>query len=118
MRKIYCDLFRFYRDSIASKIQLVTIVIDEVYMEDNFQLEQIDRDDVLEFSSGNYRIAKAIDKIKKVFLSDLCQNFYSWLNQQDIKIDPLNDNKKIDPTTWFDRGIDCEVLKVGAKGRR
>jgi KGK domain len=85
-------------------------------MEENFKLEQIDRDDVLEFSFGSYRIAKAIDTIKNVFLSDVCTNFSGWLNRKNIRIDPLDDSKQIDPTTWFDRGIDCELLKVGAKG--
>jgi hypothetical protein len=86
-------------------------------MEENFQRENCNNDDVLEFSSGTYRINKIIDKVKKLFKEKLGTQVYTILKSEQIDINPgLDPNGNVDYSNWFDRGIDCEILKVNSQG--
>jgi hypothetical protein len=81
-------------------------------MKDNFQPKQIDRCDVLEFGNETHKLAKLLEKIKAIFLSEFSKNLYHLLRQHEINI--LPSGRASETETWFDRGVDCEVLKVGA----
>lgn len=78
-------------------------------MEDNFKIEQCSENDALEFQSGAYRVGKIVDKIKQSFINDLVQQLGSSLQNKGISLQPFN-------ADLYKNGIDCEILKVGAKG--
>ncbi|MGL5806098.1 MAG: KGK domain-containing protein [Xenococcaceae cyanobacterium] len=85
-------------------------------MEDNFQVENCSNNDALEFQAGAYRAKKIAENIKAAFqqqgLGDL---LYSWLKDKyQININPIL-NEERNSWNWFDKGIECEILKVGAK---
>jgi hypothetical protein len=81
-------------------------------MKENFQPKQIDRNDVLEFGNQTHKLIKLLEKIKTIFLSEFSKNLSHLLRQHEINILPSGHISEAE--TWFDRGIDCEVLKVGA----
>lgn len=86
-------------------------------MKENFQKENCHEDDVLEFSSGTYRINKIIDKIQKLFKEQLGKQLYTILKSEQIDINPgLDRNGNFGYQNWFDGGIDCEILKVNSQG--
>ncbi len=84
-------------------------------MEDNFKIEQCSENDVLEFSSGAYRLEKVIEKIYEIFRSSLAKQLHDLLKSHNINIDPGIHNGNYGYYLWFDGGINCEILKVGAK---
>ncbi|WP_036486751.1 KGK domain-containing protein [Myxosarcina sp. GI1] len=79
-------------------------------MEDNFQLKECSEDDVLEFNSGTYRIKNIMQKLVSS-KDNLSTQLYNQLNSMGINIIPKNRAFR----QWFDGGIDCEILKLGAK---
>lgn len=85
-------------------------------MQDNFQTEKCSENDVLEFKSGTYRIEKILQKIVE-FKSTLAKQIHDSLNEKKIVVKPgvVPNTTNIDYSRWFDEGIDCEILKVGAK---
>jgi hypothetical protein len=82
-------------------------------MKENFQLQQISNDDVVGCDNGTHKIARLIQVIKEIFTHKINAEMYSTLTPYDIKILSSSNNDK--GRSWFDRGVSCEVLKVGAQ---
>lgn len=78
-------------------------------MEDNFEFKQCSENDVIEFSSGTYRVQKLIETIPKIFLNVLAPQLYERLQKAKISIPVKNSSY----SNYFTKGVDCEILKVG-----
>lgn len=79
-------------------------------MEDNFKFIQCSENDVIEFSSGVYRVKKLIETIPKIFLDVLANQLYNSLTKKEINISVKNGVY----SNYFTKGVDCEILKVGS----
>ena len=84
-------------------------------MNDNFELKSCSENDVLEFSSGTYRIKKILDGISSVFKGILSKQLYESLKNNQIDIHPGVKNGSIIYHNWFTNGIDCEILQLGSE---
>jgi hypothetical protein len=88
-------------------------------MEDNYYLQNCSDDDVFAFGDDAFKVSKFKKVINKAFGNDLGYQFHNLLINLGIKIDgsrlaPKGVNEPY--ARWFGDGIDCEILKLGAKG--
>ncbi|MBE9003596.1 KGK domain protein [Fortiea sp. LEGE XX443] len=88
-------------------------------MEDNFNIENCNPDDALSVKDKVFKIIQIQEGIKKVFCGDLSSVIYNSLNFCGIQIEPggylVGSKYYKQYQRWFTEGIDCEILKLGAK---
>ncbi len=88
-------------------------------MTDNFFLQNYENDDVVSFNSRIFKVGNIVQVIKSAFGHPLETALNQQLKSQNVEIQTEfyalevenGRNKK-----WFGEGIDCEILKIGAKG--
>lgn len=89
-------------------------------MEDNSFLPDCGDDDVLQFRSEMLRVGKVRKAVQNAFDDEVAQTLSDSLKSQGVNIAPesqiINDEIHIFHWLWFREGIDCELLKIGAKG--
>ncbi|GAB4243031.1 MAG: hypothetical protein Kow0049_32480 [Stanieria sp.] len=86
-------------------------------MEANFKLNKCSEEDALEFSTGIYKVKTVLLSIQNLFKDKIGKIVYDTLKAQQIDIPPggSSDQSAIHYWNWFDSGIDCSILKLGAK---
>ncbi len=94
-------------------------------MEVNSYLPDCSDDDVFSFESNTqpimFRVSKFRDAVKQAFQknSQIANALSQLLNSQGVQISAAvtsGTKASINNLIWFGDGIDCEVLKLGAKG--
>lgn len=89
-------------------------------MEDNFNLENCNNDEVLACKDKVFKIGQIKEAVEKLFCGEFSQKLYDSLCSYGIQIDPggyLVSNKFYKYNNrWFEEGIECEILKIGSKG--
>mgnify|MGYP006267030183 CR=1 FL=1 len=78
-------------------------------MEENFKIRNFSSDDVILFNSGICKAEKIIDILKAILIHELSPELCGRFNR---KLGLCVMQKY----NIFDQGIECEILKVGAKG--
>ena len=73
-------------------------------MDNNFQLQGLAENDVVDFNSNTYRVQKIIDSLSEQVRSQLGQSLNHQLSRQGIKIHQY--------ASCFTSGMDCQVLRV------
>jgi hypothetical protein len=88
-------------------------------MSENFNLNNCSDDDALFCKDKVFKIIQIKEAVKKAFRSEIGKVLYEILNSYGVQIDPdghLIGNRFYRHThKFFDEGIDCEILKLGAK---
>ncbi|AFY40708.1 KGK domain-containing protein [Nostoc sp. PCC 7107] len=88
-------------------------------MEDNFNLENCHPDDALSVKDKVFKIMQIQEGVQKVFGEDLSSMIYNSLNSCGIQIEPggylVGSKYYKQYQKWFTEGIECEILKLGAK---
>ena len=85
-------------------------------MEENFYLQNCDTLDALSFKDKVFKISQIKHAIKEGFRKAVADKLHESLKAKGVEIDPGGDPRTPDTWKWFDKGLDCEILKVGAKG--
>lgn len=89
-------------------------------MEDNSFLPDCGDDDVLQFRSEMLKVDKVRKAVQKAFDGKVAQTLSDSLKSQGVNIAPesqiINDEIHSFHSRWFGEGIDCELLKIAAKG--
>ena len=94
-------------------------------MKDNSYLPNCSDDDVFSFGSNTqpvmFRVSKFRDAVRQTFQESpqIANALSQFLNSQGVEISTVvtaNARAQINNLIWFGEGIDCEVLKLGAKG--
>ena len=88
-------------------------------MEDKFNFHNCGNDDALSFGDAMLKVEKLKETVNKVLPEyGLGQTLDACLMRQKLYIDPgkTTDQKCYLYEKWFDEGIDCEILRVGAQG--
>lgn len=82
-------------------------------MEEEFYQSNCGEDDVLSFETAMFKVDKLRKEVEALFKKPkLGQELSSSFNSQTIRIDvPGKHYEK-----WLSDGINCEILKIGAKG--
>ncbi len=73
-------------------------------MTNNFQLQGLDKNDVVDFNGDTYRIQKIIDSLSEQVRNQLGQSLHHQLSRQGIQIHQY--------ASCFTSGVDCQVLRV------
>lgn len=82
-------------------------------MENNFEVKRCSENDVIEFSSGTYRVKKIIDAMSTVFRNFIEKQLNEILKNYSINICPDRSGSNMYINS-FTKGVDCEILKVGS----
>jgi hypothetical protein len=78
-------------------------------MEENFNIKNFSKEDVISFNAGICKAAKIIEQFRSILVHDIAPTLGGLLNRKiGFFVMPQYD--------LFKQGINCEVLKVGAKG--
>lgn len=91
-----------------------------VDMEGNFNLQNCNDNDVLSFDPGTYKAGKVRQGFKEILRGAFAQTICDLLRQHGLQINPVLQRGaggkfyRYD-CKWFDEGMDCEILKIGAK---
>ncbi len=89
-------------------------------MQENFNLQNCSNDDALLVKDKAFKIGQVKEAVTKAFRGELAKILYDLLNSYGVQIDPgghVSGNKFYRHNhKWFDDGINCEILKIGAKG--
>ena len=85
-------------------------------MEENFYLQNCDTLDALSFKDKVFKISQIKHAIKEVFRGQVADTLHNLLKAKGVEIDPVRVDGVIALWKWFYEGLDCEILKVGAKG--
>lgn len=84
--------------------------------EDNLSLQNCSDDDALAFDSGMFKAGKIREKLWYVLKGSISSNLYASLKEHSIDINPGYMNRSMATWKWFQQGIDCELLRIGAQG--
>ncbi|MBD1814665.1 hypothetical protein NDA07_12760 [Microcoleus vaginatus DQ-U2] len=88
-------------------------------MEDKFDLHNCGNEDALSFGNAMLKVEKLKETVNEVMPEyGLGQTLNKSLSQQKLDIDVGldTDEKPNAYENWFGKGIDCEILRVGAQG--
>ncbi len=85
-------------------------------MEENFYLHNCNELDALLSQNKAFKISHIKHLIKEAFREVIANTLHNSLKAKGVEIDPGYSNKTPDTWKWFDNGLDCEILQVGAKG--
>jgi len=88
----------------------------EVDMEENFYLQNCGTLDALSSKDKAFKISYVKHAIKEALRGAVADTLHNLLKAKGVEIDPGASNRTFDTWKWFDKGLDCEILKVGAKG--
>lgn len=91
----------------------------DINMEDKFDFHNCGNDDALSFGDAMLKVEKLKETVNRVLPEDaLGQRLVELLSQQKLYIDVgLNTDQQTRAyENWFGKGIDCEILRVGAQG--
>lgn len=83
------------------------MLLVEISMKESSYLPEYSDDDVLSFKSTLFKIARFREGVKYAIGSQVQSVFISSLQNSGINIP--------NTTTWFGKGVDCEILKIGAQ---
>jgi len=88
-------------------------------MQKHIFLENYENDDVCSFGSTMFKVGKLRQVMKLATASHLEGALTELFKTQGLQIDTSKYNPQLrcyDTQKWFGDGIDCEALKIGAKG--
>ncbi|WYL97602.2 MAG: KGK domain-containing protein [Gloeotrichia echinulata IR180] len=93
-----------------------------VDMEDGFKLLDYNDNDVVLFKDKAFKIGKVQKAIKDVFLGKFSDEISDSLSSHGVEIYPegklVGKSFYKNNTSWFNPGIECEILKIGSEGWR
>lgn len=94
-------------------------------MAKNFDLLDCEDDDVIAFGDDTYKIGRLRKEVNNLSNQSMGQEVTQRLEKQGIKISPEFFTIRNPPSPynttfqgherWFSRGMDCEILQLGAK---
>ena len=88
-------------------------------MEDNSFLQNFGNDDVVCSASTMFKVIKLKEAMKKAFRGSVQIALNEVLKSEEIEINKkfYDSNQRSNRTKdWLSEGVDCEILKIGAKG--
>lgn len=88
-------------------------------MEDNSFLQNYGNDDVFSSASGMFKVSRLTQAMKYAFSSPLQTALDEVLKSQGVEIQTTFYDPKLRRSCqkeWFGEGVNCEILKIGAKG--
>ncbi|MEG4071954.1 KGK domain-containing protein [Microcoleus sp. Pol14C2] len=87
-------------------------------MEDKFDLHNCGNDDALSFGNAMLKVGKLKETVNQVLPENgLGQTLIQLLSQKQLNIDVgSKTHRYVAYENWFGKGIDCEILRVGAQG--
>lgn len=90
-------------------------------MQEKISLQNCDEDDVLSCKGKMWKLRSLKDGLRDLFSEyklgeEICKTFNINLGSRYVKQNDKSRNIPISNQEWFMDGIDCEVLKIGAKG--
>lgn len=86
-------------------------------MENNYYLQKCGDDDVISFKDDTFKVNKFRTAIHKSFNASMGSQLTNELRSQGIPIERAvcPNNSYGEYATWFNEGIDCEILNLGSK---
>lgn len=88
-------------------------------MENKYYSHKCGNDDVLAFGDTTFKVGKFQEALNKSFGNSVGSKLTSELSCQGVKLDDETFSSSkwgYDPySRWFDQGVDCEILNLGAK---
>lgn len=90
-------------------------------MQEKIFLQNCGEDDVLSCKGYMWKLRSLKDGLRRLFCEyklgeEICKTFNMNLGTEYVKENGKYRNIQISNNKWFSDGIDCEVLKLGAKG--
>jgi KGK domain len=87
-------------------------------MEDRYNLRECNDDDVFSFGDATFKVGKFRRALNQSLNNDLGNQITHQLSSKGVKIPdsilyPPGENAP--HARWFDKGMDCEILNLGAK---
>lgn len=87
-------------------------------MEENFPLKNCSKNDVLSFRSAICKVSQMRQALQKAFRFSVAKVLYDSLKSHGVEIDQggrvMGEAFCRYNHRWFDEGVDCEILKLGA----
>lgn len=89
----------------------------DINMEDKFGFHNCGNDDAVSFGNAMLKVERLKETLNGV-LPELGETLTNSLSEQklDIAIDYAQNQGRYLYQNWFGKGIDCEILSVGAQG--
>lgn len=87
-------------------------------MEDKSYLPDCSDDDVCSFASGMFKVNRFRQAVKTAVVGQLEEALKNALKSQGLEINTAVYVRKVGHSQqrWFGEGVDCEMLRLGAKG--